>query len=108
MTVWFVSRHAGAVDWARARGIHVDWMVDHLQVEEVLGGDVVLGTLPLDLVAEICRRGARYFHLTMQIPRHLRGHELSAAQMAELGASLRQFVVEAVDKETELEGLRGE
>lgn len=96
MATWFVSRHPGAQAWARERGIIADHQVDHLALEQVSAGDRVLGTLPIHLAADVCARGARYIHLTLQIPRELRGKELSAEELNQLGASLQAFHVEAI------------
>ncbi|MDW8324914.1 MAG: CRISPR-associated protein Csx16, partial [Burkholderiales bacterium] len=56
MTTWFVSRHPGAIKWAARKGIRVDRQVDHLDVDVVQAGDVVIGTLPVHLAAEVCAR----------------------------------------------------
>lgn len=82
MSIYFVSRHAGARDWARQRNITVDRQVTHLDPAQLSDGDVVIGTLPAHLAAEVCARGARYLHLTLNLPSELRGQELSAAQMS--------------------------
>ena len=62
MTQIFVSRHPGAIEWSlstlpRAR------RVAHLDVEDICAGDEVFGTLPVDLAAEVCARGARFHAL---------------------------------------------
>lgn len=95
MTVYFVTRHAGAVAWAAARGIAAA-PTAHLDPAAVRAGDIVLGTLPVNLVAAINRRGARYLHLTLDVPPDQRGRELSAADMTRFGAELREYVVEEV------------
>jgi CRISPR-associated protein Csx16 len=59
MTVFFVSRHRGAVDWARRQGLRVDRWVEHLHADDVRAGDTVAGTLPLPLAAAVCVGGAR-------------------------------------------------
>lgn len=51
-------------------------------------GNVVIGTLPANLVADVCDKGARYFHLTLDLPLVYRGRELSAAEM---GARLEEY-----------------
>lgn len=54
MTTLFVSRHQGAIEWIKQQSIQVDVFVEHLNVEEIQAGDVVIGTLPLHLAAEVC------------------------------------------------------
>lgn len=90
MTTYFVSRHSGAVEWARRRGIEARW-IEHLDVSLIQAGDTVLGTLPVNLVADINERGARYFHLTMNVPQEMRGKDLSADEMEFYGAGLELF-----------------
>lgn len=92
MSILFVSRHAGAHAWAKRQGIDAR-VVPHLDVGTLEPGDVVIGTLPVHLAAEACARGARYVHLSLQVPPELRGVELSAEQMAALGAELVGFEV---------------
>lgn len=90
MTTWFVSRHSGAVEWARRRGIEARW-IEHLDAASVHAGDTVLGTLPVNLVADVNERGARYLHLILNIPKEMRGKDLSADDMERYGASLEEF-----------------
>ena len=97
MTIFFVSRHPGAVDWAREQGLAVDCAVTHLDPDEVRAGDVVIGTLPVNLAAEVCARGGCYLHLTLDLPAEWRGRELSAADMRACGARIEEYRVERVD-----------
>jgi CRISPR-associated protein Csx16 len=96
MTTYFITRHEGARQWAENEGFPIDRMVDHLDPAEVRPGDRVLGTLPVNLAAEVCARGGRYFHLALDLPPEWRGRELSAGDMARFGAVLREFRVVAV------------
>jgi CRISPR-associated protein Csx16 len=98
MTIWFVTRHRGAVDWAARQGIAVDRMVDHLDVAKVRPGDQVLGTLPVNLAAEVCAKDARYLHLALEIPAEARGRELTPEEMEAYGARLVPYRVERVGK----------
>ncbi|MDQ2695184.1 MAG: CRISPR-associated protein Csx16 [Pseudomonadota bacterium] len=93
MTTYFVTRHPGARAWAEAQGIRVDRQVDHLDVAAVNPGDMVIGSLPVNLAAVVCARGARYMHLSLVVPPQLRGVELSAQQMNELGAVVEEYRV---------------
>lgn len=97
MTTFFVSRHPGAADWAREQGLVVDRAVVHLDPAEVQAGDVVIGTLPVNLAAEVCARGGRYLHLSLDLPADWRGRELSAADMRAWGARLEAYRVQRVD-----------
>lgn len=93
MTTWFVSRHPGAVQWARRHAVHVDRQVPHLDLLQIAAGDTVLGTLPINLAAKVEVQGAHYFHLSLQVPAHLRGVELSADQLDAMDAQLREYRV---------------
>lgn len=94
MTVWFVTRHSGAIEWASLR-LHIKTLaVSHLDICNVKMGDTVLGTLPVHLAAEVCARGARYLHLSLDVPAERRGDELSAADMEAFGARLEEYSVE--------------
>lgn len=94
MSIWFVSRHPGAVEWARRNGFQIDRQVAHLDLEQVEPGDTVLGTLPVNLAAEVCAKGAAYWHLSLRLPPDQRGNELSADQLESLGARLERYNVQ--------------
>lgn len=96
MTTFFVSRHPGAAAWAQAQGLAVDRLVVHLDPAEVGAGDTVIGTLPVNLAAAVCARGARYLHLSLDLPAERRGRELNAADMAACGARLEEYRVQKV------------
>ncbi|RPE63044.1 putative CRISPR-associated protein (TIGR02620 family) [Tibeticola sediminis] len=99
MLVYFVSRHEGAIRWARIMqklgGLPypVDQYVEHLELSQVKKGDVVIGTLPLKACAELTEKGARYVSLDLSVPPQWRGQELSATQMAKCDAKLTQYRV---------------
>ncbi|BBO79927.1 CRISPR-associated protein Csx16 [Desulfosarcina ovata] len=92
-TTWFVTRHAGAQEWAFDEGLKVDQVVDHLDTDEVKKGDIVIGSLPVNMVASLNEKGVRYFHLILQIPREMRGKHLSADRMRSFGARIEEYVV---------------
>ena len=95
MTTFFVSRHAGAIDWAKRAGIPFDAQVPHLDPASIRPNDTVIGTLPVQSVAQVCAQGARYLHLTFDMPSDKRGSELSADDLTTLGARLRAFTAHA-------------
>ncbi len=90
---YLVTRHPGARDWADEEGIAVDALVDHLDVTDIQPGDRVIGSLPVNLAAQVCERGGRYLHLSLELPPGLRGRELSADDMRRLGARVEEFHV---------------
>lgn len=100
MTTYFVSRHPGARVWAAEEGIRVDERVHHLDLDRLEAGDVVIGSLPVNLAAEVCARGARYLHLSLELPASLRGRELDAEQMRAYGARLEEFRIERLPERT--------
>ena len=93
MTTWFVSRHPGALQWMQQCGPAFDRHVEHLNIAQIAPGDSVIGTLPVNLAAQVCARGASYWHLSMNLPADARGRELSAQELLAMGAMLQQFDV---------------
>lgn len=97
MTTYFVTRHQGAIDWAKASNVQFDVHLTHLGDDIVLkSGDTVIGTLPINIVYDINQLGVRYLHLSLDMPAHLRGLELNAEQLLVCNASLQEFVVKIV------------
>ena len=93
MTIWFVSRHKGAIEWASRQALAIDQYVPHVAPADVQPDDTVIGSLPVNMAAAICARGARYLHLSLELPAHSRGQELSADQLDELGARIEEHRV---------------
>lgn len=93
MTTWFVSRHPGALHWMRQHGPVFDRHVPHLDPAQVQPGDTVIGTLPVNLAAQVCACGAAYWHLALEMPAQARGRELSADELQALGATLQRYIV---------------
>lgn len=95
MTTWFVSRHGGAVEWARRRGLDAV-ATEQLDIDALRPGDVVIGTLPVGLVAKVQANGAAFWFLELDVPPEARGRELSADEMERCGARLVEYRVERV------------
>ena len=96
MTTWFISRHPGALDWMRRRGIAFDQHLSHLDMAEVHAGDTVIGSLPVNLAAEVCAKGAIYRHLSLKINANDRGRELSAAELEAYDASIATYNIKEI------------
>jgi CRISPR-associated protein Csx16 len=93
MATYFVTRHPGASEWAADLGLDVDRPVAHLDIGNVASGDVVIGTLPVNLAADVCERGGRYLHLSLDIPPESRGKELTVDEMRRFGARIEEYRV---------------
>jgi CRISPR-associated protein Csx16 len=97
MTVWFVTRHPGALDWAKAQGLRVDRHTSHLDVQSIQPGDTVIGTLPVHLAALVCAKGAVFFNFTIDLPPEWRGCELDVDQLDQFNARLERYQVTLTD-----------
>lgn len=95
MTTYFISRHPGAIEWAARQHMQVDQRLAHLDPAIVKAGDTVIGSLPVNLAAQVCAAGAAYWHLSLELPVALRGMELSADDITRLGACVERFDVSA-------------
>lgn len=94
--ILLVSRHPGALAWARAKKLVYDQHLEHIDPETIQPGDIVIGTLPINLAARICQHGGRYLHLSLNLPRQARGRELSAAELRAYGAHLEEFIIHSL------------
>lgn len=84
-----VTRHAGAIEWLRQRGIEGE-VIAQVASPEQIRGKVVVGALPLHLAAEAAEVVA------IDMPRlsaEQRGKDLSPAEMDAAGATLSRYVV---------------
>ena len=99
MTTYFVTRHSGAREWAESQGLSVDEWPNHLDVRTVKAGDIVIGTLPIHLAAEVRARNARYLHLSLDLSGPMRGRELSAEEMSRAHARLEEYQVTRIEGE---------
>lgn len=91
-----VSRHPASIKWLRQKLVQIDLELSHLDTALLQPGDCVYGNLTVHLVAELNVRGARYFHLQINLPPELRGVELSDAQLASLHPTLAEIRAEVV------------
>ena len=93
MTTYFVTRHPGAIAWAREEGVEVDRQLSHLDMDLIQSGDTVIGSLPVNLAADVCEKNAHYLHLSLELPKELRGKELTSGQMRHCNARLEEFSI---------------
>lgn len=94
--IYFVSRHPGARDWMMSQGLLVDEVVEHIGIDQLHSGDVVIGSLPVNLAAHVCACGARYVHLTLDLPLEARGRDLTMEEMRRYGARVEEYQVRKI------------
>lgn len=98
MTIYFVTRHDGALQWAAANDVQFDVHLPHLHDMQCFNaGDVVIGTLPINMVYLLNQHGVRYIHLSLDIPPQLRGVELNVTQLKSCNATLEEFHISKVE-----------
>lgn len=95
------SRHPASIEWLRQQLPQVDLELAHLDTRQLQPGDCVYGNLTVHLVAEVNERGARYFHLQINLPPELRGVELDARKLASLNPELTEIQAVIQNKMTQ-------
>lgn len=101
MTTYLISRHSGAVEWMEQSRYAYDKHLTHLNdYSQLKAGDTVIGSLPINIVADLNDLGVHYLHLSLYIPEHLRGKELSAEQLSNLSAKLEPYKVQRLSEPT--------
>lgn len=88
--VVIVSRHAGAIEWLREYG-YVGPVIEQATADDVRNM-FVIGNLPLHLAALTAMIGSIDLP---NLPRELRGQDLTPEQMDAAGAVIRWYTVEA-------------
>lgn len=93
MSVWFISRHQGAIDWIKKQDICIDYFVTHVDVDMIQEQDIVIGTLPIHIAAQVCAKGARFYFLSVNVHSYQRGKELSVEELIQQGCKLEEFSI---------------
>ena len=91
-----ITRHPGAADWVRQQLGREVQAIPHLELGEVESGGSYYGVFPLNLAAAICAKGSACWAISVNMPPALRGQELSAGQLDELGAELVRYDVKVI------------
>ena len=80
--VVIVSRHKSTVEYLKTIFGNAE-VVDHLTPEDIekIKGKIVVGNLPIDMIAELLKNGNRFVLVTLNVPRELRGKELSLKEV---------------------------
>ncbi|HEY9040854.1 MAG TPA: CRISPR-associated protein Csx16 [Rheinheimera sp.] len=65
MAFWLVSRHSGEQNWIELERMPCDSTLLAWLAPEVTAGDIVLGALPMPMVAQLNLMGVHVVHLTL-------------------------------------------
>jgi len=86
--IYLVTRHNGAIEWLRTKGY--DGVAEpHLERDQIAGGNLYIGVLPIPMVKEILDAGSRFFLLVLpDLAFGQRGQEMTPEQMDRAGAHL--------------------
>lgn len=92
-TTYLVSRHAAAIDWIKEQ-VPVDKVIAHLDIDLIDPNDIIIGTLPIHVAAQVCARHARYIHLSIDVPPEWRGKELNRADFLQCWPRLESYFIQ--------------
>ncbi len=90
MEALIVTRHTGAVEWLRRKGI-TGKVVDSLDRHDLPQKQNVVGVLPLPLAVSLLENGCNVYLIQFPPRNGPKGADLSADEMDEAGAKLFRF-----------------
>jgi len=83
-----VTRHTGAVEWLKEKG-YDGAVTPHLTEEQIAGGNLYIGSLPIPMISTILEVGSRFFLLDLPaVAFTQRGQEMTPEEMDRAGARL--------------------
>jgi CRISPR-associated protein Csx16 len=83
-----VTRHTGAVEWLKEKG-YDGAVIPHLTEEQIAGGNLYIGSLPIPMISTILEVGSRFFLLDLPaVAFTQRGQEMTPEEMDRAGARL--------------------
>lgn len=98
MDVWYIGRHAASLAWLKAQRIRIDQELTHLDNNIwPKSGDIVIGNLPVQWIAELTARGIFYMHLTLDVPVTARGNEFNPEDLASFNIRIQAFTAAVSD-----------
>ncbi len=107
MATYLVTRHEGTRLWVTAAArkgrlpFEIDHVVEHLDPSRLAKGDVVVGTLPIAIAAELEARKIEFWALDLDLPPEERGKELGGVRLLKLyenrGARFTRYQIRRKD-----------
>jgi len=88
--IYIVTRHEGSVQWLRSKGFEGE-ILPHLNREQIKGGSLYIGVLPIPLIKEILDVGSRFFLLVLpELVFSQRSRGMTADEIDQAGACLME------------------
>jgi CRISPR-associated protein Csx16 len=91
-----VTKHKAAVQLLEELGNENIECMPELDITDVLCNDTIVGNLPVDVVANIYKRGASYIHLSFATPIDGLQKELTLDGLKHYGVTLQRYAVRAI------------
>ena len=86
--IYFISRHTGAKEWIMEKGIVINKFIEHLNILDLEAGDTVIGSLPINIIANLTQKNIKYIHIELNVNIDQRGKELTKGDLNNLNAKL--------------------
>ena len=96
MTSYLITRHSGAIDWAKQQNLKIDKVLSHINeinIERLSSNDKIYGNLPLHIINTLCEKNIEYWNLDLDIPLALRGKDLNLKEMNNCHARIERYTV---------------
>jgi putative CRISPR-associated protein (TIGR02620 family) len=97
---FIVSRHTASPQWIKEKIPHKKFeeVITHLNEENkklIRKGDTVIGNLPLEEIAHLCKKGVTFINLHLNLKEEHRGKELSLEEFLQADPELQQYNLES-------------
>lgn len=89
----FVTKFVGAKAWNENHGPKDVQVVDELDINAVEKGDIVIGNLPVETIAEINEAGAFYQHFTLGRKPTIPDSEMTALEIEKHNPKIQRYFV---------------
>ena len=80
MKVVIVSRHPGTINLLKSKFPDAE-IISHMTEDSIPENALVIGNLPIEMVAKVLEKGNRFVSVVLNIPPEMRGKELSEEEL---------------------------
>lgn len=80
MKVVIVSRHPATVNLLKSKYPDAE-IISHMTEDNIPSNALVIGNLPIEMIAKVLEKGNRFVSVVLNIPQELRGKELNEEEL---------------------------